>query len=104
MKHIRTNTCLGYRIQIGGKIIGVTGDAEWCDSIVALSDGADLLLIEATNYSTNTPGHLSYRQIVRHADELRSRRIVLTHVGEELLRNAGKVRLPIARDGGKIVL
>ena len=104
MSHSRADVCLGYRIHIGGKVIGITGDTGWCDSIVALSDGADLLLIEATNYSTNAPGHLSYRQIVRHADELRSRRIVLTHVGEELLRNAGKVRLPIARDGGKIVL
>lgn len=104
MNHSRANISLGYRVHIGGKIIGITGDTGWSDSLVALSDGADLLLIEATNYSTNTPGHLSYRQIVRHADELRSRRIVLTHVGEELLRNACKVHLPIASDGGKIAL
>jgi ribonuclease BN (tRNA processing enzyme) len=104
MNHSRSDVCLGYRIRIGGKTIGITGDTSWCDPIVSLSDGADLLLIEATNYSTNEPGHLSYRQIVRHADELRSRRVVLTHVGEELLKNAGKVRLPIAQDGGKIVL
>jgi ribonuclease BN (tRNA processing enzyme) len=104
MNHSRATVCLGYRIHIAGKTIGVTGDTGWCDALVALSDGADLLLIEATNFSTNTPGHLSYQEIARHADALRSRRIVLTHVGEELLRNAGKVRLPIARDNGKIVL
>ena len=93
MNHTRATVCLGYHIQIAGKTIAVTGDSGWCDSLVTLSDGADLLLVEATTFSTNTPGHLSYRQIVRHADELHSRRIVLTHVGEELLRNAGKVRL-----------
>jgi ribonuclease BN (tRNA processing enzyme) len=104
MNHSRATVCLGYRIRIAGKIIGVTGDTGWCGSLVPLSDGSDLLLIEATNFSTNTPGHLSYREIAGHADELRSRRIVLTHVGEELLRNVGRVRLPIARDNGKIRL
>jgi ribonuclease BN (tRNA processing enzyme) len=104
MSHTRSELCLGYRIHIGGKTIAFTGDTGWCDALAALADGADLLLIESTSYSTDTPGHLSYLQIARHRGELRSRRIVLTHVGEELLRNARKVRLPIARDGGKIVL
>jgi ribonuclease BN (tRNA processing enzyme) len=104
MNHTRSELCLGYRIRIGGKTIAFTGDTAWCNALATISDGADLLLIECTNYSTNTPGHLSYRQIARHRRELHARRIVLTHVGEELLRNAGKVRLPIARDGGRIIL
>ena len=47
MNHNRTTVCLGYRIHIAGKTIAVTGDTGWCDSLAALSDGADLLLIEA---------------------------------------------------------
>jgi ribonuclease BN (tRNA processing enzyme) len=104
MDHSRTERCLGYRIRIGGKTIAVTGDTGWCESLVKLSDGADLLLAECTTYSTDVPSHLNYRQIVRHRGELNTQRIVLTHVGEELLRNARRVRLPIARDGGRIVL
>ena len=104
MNHTRPEVCLGYRIQIGGKTIAFSGDTDWCDALVTISDGADLLLIECTNYSTRIPGHLTYQQIVHHRNKLCARRIVLTHVGDELLRNASRVRLPIARDVGKIVL
>jgi ribonuclease BN (tRNA processing enzyme) len=104
MTHSRTEFCLGYRICVGGKTIAVTGDTGWCESLVALSDGADLLLIECTAYSTDSPDHLNYLEIAAHRNELKARRIVLTHVGEELLRHARNVRLPIARDCGRIPL
>ena len=104
MAHGRAELCLGYRIHISGKTIAVTGDTGWCESLVALAAGADLLLVECTAYSTDSPDHLNYLQIAAHRDELKARRIVLTHVGEELLRHAGRVHLPIARDCGKIVL
>jgi len=104
MNHSQAGISLGYRIQISGKIIAITGDTGWCDSIVALADGADLLLIEASNYSTQVRGHLSYREIASHRKELTARRIVLTHLGEEVLANARNVRLPIARDNEKFVL
>ena len=104
MAHTRTERCLGYRIRIAGKTIAVTGDTGWCESLVTLADGADLLLIECTAYSTASPDHLNYLQIATHRGELKARRIVLTHVGEELLRHARQVRLPIARDCGRITL
>jgi len=104
MTHSRTELCLGYRIGIAGKAIAVTGDTGWCESIVALADGADLLVIECTAYSTDSPDHLNYRQIAAHRHELKVRRIILTHVGEELLRHARRVRLSIARDCGQILL
>src|SRR5579859_2701890 len=31
--------CLGYRIQIDGKLIAFTGDTMWCDSMVKLAHG-----------------------------------------------------------------
>jgi len=104
MAHSRTELCLGYRIRIGEKTIAVTGDTGWCESLVTLSRGADALLIECTAYSTNSPDHLNYRQIAARRHELKARHIVLTHVGDELLRHARQVRLPIARDGGRIAL
>ena len=104
MAHSATELCLGYRIRIRGKTIAVTGDTGWCESIIALSDGADLLLIECTAYSTDSPDHLNYLQIAAHRTELKARRIVLTHVGAELLRHTRQVHLPIARDCGRIVL
>jgi ribonuclease BN (tRNA processing enzyme) len=102
--HTPVERSLGYRIRLGGKTIAVTGDTGWCESLVTLSEGADLLLIECTAYSTDLSGHLNYLQIAARRHELKARRILLTHVGQELLRHTRQVRLPIARDGGRVVL
>lgn len=36
--------CLGYRIEIGDKVIAISGDTVPCDALFELADGADLLL------------------------------------------------------------
>ena len=64
-----------------------------------LADGADLFLTECTGFHPAAGGHLDYLTLANRRAELHARRIVLVHVGEELLRNRRKVRLPIARDG-----
>lgn len=39
---------VGYRIELGGETLAVTGDSEWCEGLVELVDGVDLAVIEAT--------------------------------------------------------
>ena len=99
MAHAQSAPCLGYRIQLGGKLVAFTGDTAWCDSMVKLADGADLFLTECTGFHPAAGGHLNYLTLAKKRAELRAKRIVLVHVGEELLRNRRNVRLPIARDG-----
>ena len=99
MAHSRNAPCLGYRIQLGDKLVAFTGDTAWCDSILRLADGADLFLTECTGFHPAAGGHLDYLALAKRRAELRAKRIVLVHVGKELLRNRRKVRLPIARDG-----
>jgi ribonuclease BN (tRNA processing enzyme) len=102
MRHMKQEVCLGYRITISGKSIAFTGDTGWCEGLVALARGTDVLLTECTDYTTQWPMHLNYRELRRHADELQTRRVMLTHVGEELLRHRRRVRWAIARDGQTI--
>jgi ribonuclease BN (tRNA processing enzyme) len=102
MRHSKRELCLGYRVAIAGKVIAFTGDTGWCEELVSLARGVDVLLTECTDYTTQQPTHLNYRKLRQHAKELRARRVVLTHVGEELLRHRRRVRWPIARDGQTI--
>ena len=102
MRHKKREICLGYRVRIAGKVIAFTGDTGWSEELVPLARGADVLLTECTDYSSQASIHLNYRELRRHADELQARRVVLTHVGEELLRYRRRVRWPIARDGQTI--
>ena len=99
MKHIDREPCLGYRIEHRRKVLALTGDTTWCDSIPAMSQGASLLVSECTDFDRPTPVHLSYTQLRRHRAELGAKRIVLTHVGDDLLKNRAGVRYHIARDG-----
>ena len=99
MAHTQSAPCLGYRIRLGDKLVAFTGDTAWCDSIPRLAEGADLFLTECTGFHPAADSHLDYLTLANRRTELHARRIVLVHVGEELLRNCRKVRLPIARDG-----
>jgi ribonuclease BN (tRNA processing enzyme) len=99
MVHKKGASCFGYRIQLGNKVVAFTGDTAWCDSVIRLADGADLFLTECTDFHPTGGDHLDYLTLARNRAELRAKRIVLVHVGGELLRNRQRVRLPIARDG-----
>ncbi len=99
MKHIDREPCLGYRIEHRRKVLALTGDTTWCDSIPAMSQGAGLLVSECTDFDRRTPVHLSYTQLREHQAEIAAKRIVLTHVGADLLKNRARVRFHIARDG-----
>jgi ribonuclease BN (tRNA processing enzyme) len=99
MQHIEREPCLGYRLEHGNKAVAFTGDTIWCDSIPAMSQGADLLVTECTDFDCGSPVHLSYTELRQHRAEIGAKRIVLTHVGDDLLKNRARVRLHIARDG-----
>jgi ribonuclease BN (tRNA processing enzyme) len=74
----------GVRISAGGTSITYTGDAGPSDDLVALADGTDLLLAEAT-YAESVPsgnaGVLnSALEVGRQATRARTARVMLTHL------------------------
>jgi len=97
--HIPASEPHGLRVRVGGKLIAYSGDAAWSDALPALADGADLFICEATTYSTHDPAHVSARELAGHRDELRCRRIVVTHLGDESLANRRGIDFDVAEDG-----
>ena len=97
--HVPSSEPHGLRVRIGGKLIAYSGDAAWSDALPRLADGADLFICEATTYSTRDPVHLSAKEVVAHRDELRAKRIVVTHLGAESLANLASLGLEHAEDG-----
>jgi ribonuclease BN (tRNA processing enzyme) len=90
---------LALRLSIGGKVIGYTGDTAWTDSIVAIADGADLLIAEAYCWDKNVPFHLRHADLAAHRDQLSSRRIVVTHLSTDMLEHLDQVSFEVASDG-----
>ncbi len=87
------------RIECGGRTIAYSGDTQWAPGLVRAADGADLLLLECNAYDRRLPNHLDLRTLTEHRGELRSRRVVLTHMGEEMLAHRDESPWECAEDG-----
>ena len=92
---------LGLRIRCGDKILAYSGDTEWTDDLLEITAGADLFVCEAYTYERSIRYHMSYSDLRAHKNELGCKRIILTHVGPDLVANRTQsdVDLEIASDG-----
>ncbi len=101
--HTKPDISLSLRIDGGGKSIVFSGDSGWNDELVELSAGADLFLCECTYYeSTELNFHLNYPLLAANRDKFKVRRMVLTHLGREVLSRADEIVLEMGYDGMKI--
>jgi len=94
----------GLRIEVGDRIIGFSGDTTWTDELVNIARDTHLMICECNFLETQTPNHLDYRTLARRLPELKSERIILNHLGNEMLDNLDRVDLTCAEDGMKIAL
>ena len=90
------------RISTGTKTIGFSGDTEWVDNLIACADGTDLFICECFGFDKPIPYHMYWRIIETNLPRLRARRIMLTHMHNDMLANLAAVRSPgvlVAEDG-----
>jgi len=90
------------RIETGGKIVSYSGDTEWVDSLLTAANGADLFIAECFGFNESKGFHMTWQEIEGHLDQLGSKRILLTHMGTEMLEKRGEIREPrvlVAEDG-----
>ena len=104
LRHGRSAEVYGLRVEIFDKTISYTGDTEWAANLIPLAQGSDLLIAECFAYAQPAASHLSYQTLLRRADELGTRRLVLTHMGPEVLAQLGSLELETLNDGDIIVL
>jgi ribonuclease BN (tRNA processing enzyme) len=95
---------LAVRLNLGGKIIGYTGDTAWSPVLPAVAAGADLFIAEAYYFDKAVPYHLRHADLVAHHNELTSHRIVLTHPSADMLACRGQSAFELAHDGLTIEL
>jgi ribonuclease BN (tRNA processing enzyme) len=96
--------CFGVRLSCGGRVLAFSGDTEWTDSLVALSADADVFVCECYGYEAAPPHHLDYVTLLRERPRLTCRRMLLTHMGDDMLRRASTLEIPTASDGLRVVV
>lgn len=90
--------CYGISIADDHKKLAYSGDTEWTDSLIQLSENADLFLCECNFFEQNFNGHLNYLHLSKHLNRLCSKNTLITHAGKSMLEQKG-LRIPIAEDG-----
>jgi ribonuclease BN (tRNA processing enzyme) len=92
------------RVEYGGKVIAYSGDTEWTDALLDAARGADLFICESYCFDKRIKYHLDYQTLRAHRDRIECRRIILTHMGPEMLGRLGEVEFECAEDGKIIAL
>jgi ribonuclease BN (tRNA processing enzyme) len=90
---------LGYRIEAAGRVIAYTADTEWTSNLVPLGHGADLFIAEAYTYEKDVRNHLSLKTLEAHLDEIVPKRLILTHMSDDMLSRLDTLAHAVAHDG-----
>jgi ribonuclease BN (tRNA processing enzyme) len=92
------------RIALGDRILAYSGDTEWTDALIPAARGADLFVCECFSPEKRGGYHLNYQTLMDHRTELECRKLILTHMNEDMLRRLGSLDVEWAEDGKIIVL
>jgi ribonuclease BN (tRNA processing enzyme) len=103
-KHPSEAPSFALRIECRGKIIAYSGDTGWTDALIDASAGADLFICESNYYDTKAEYHLDYLTIMKKRDSLKCKRLVLTHMSDEMLGGLSSIDAEYAEDGKIITI
>jgi ribonuclease Z len=96
-----------YRFESGGKALVISGDTAPAQSLIALAEGADLLLHECSfpDERGETPTHTIPRQLGEVATKARVKKVVLTHLFPECAGKEDEMVHSIKKSfGGEVVV
>lgn len=101
--HTKPDVSLALRATVSGRTLAFSGDSGWTEGLIEISAGADLFLCECTYFETDhLDFHLNYPTIERNRRRFTAERMVLTHIGREVLERRAEVGLEMADDLMKI--
>lgn len=90
---------LGLKVSYEAKIILFSGDSIWTEHFVELAAGVDLFLCECSFFREQPGMHVNYQVVAANLGRLRCKKLILTHLGEEMLSRRSDISALIAEDG-----
>lgn len=86
--HPSGSPSLALRLELAGRRIAYTGDGAWGEEHLALLRDAELLIAESYTFELPVPYHLSYAELRVHLPALAAKKILLTHMSNDMLRRS----------------
>jgi ribonuclease BN (tRNA processing enzyme) len=90
---------LGYRIEAEGRVIAYSADTEWTETLIPLAREADLFIAEAYYHDKLVKNHLSLATLQARLPEIKPKRLVLTHMSDDMLGRLDTLEHTTAHDG-----
>ncbi len=90
---------LGLNITYDGKRILFSGDSAWTDVLIEQARGVDLFLCECSFYSEAAGNHVSFLKLRQDLPRLECKKLILTHLGDEMLARKKELAVTMAEDG-----
>ncbi|MBI1846706.1 MAG: MBL fold metallo-hydrolase [Candidatus Rokubacteria bacterium] len=90
------------RVTAGGRSVAYSGDTEWTDTLREAADGADVFVCEAYTWDRKLKFHLDWATLAAQRATLRCPRLILTHMGPEMLARRAEAGVECAEDGARV--
>jgi ribonuclease BN (tRNA processing enzyme) len=97
--HQEKDLSFGYRVTVDGKALLYSGDCGWNEDLVRYSQGTDLFICECCYFQSETTFHISYPKVASQSHRFGCKRLLLSHIGREVLERMHEVTLECAHDG-----
>jgi ribonuclease BN (tRNA processing enzyme) len=95
---------LAYRVEAEGRVITYSADTEWTETLIPAARDADLFIAEAYYYDKVVKNHLSLKTLEAHLAEIKPKRLVLTHMSDDMLGRLDTLEYTAASDGMTVEL
>jgi ribonuclease BN (tRNA processing enzyme) len=93
-----------YRVEAEGRVIAYSADTEWTATLIPAARDADLFIAEAYYYDKVVKNHLSLKTLEAHLAEIKPKRLILTHMSEDMLARLDTLAYTAASDGMIVAL
>jgi ribonuclease BN (tRNA processing enzyme) len=90
---------LALKVNCDGKQLLFSGDSAWTDLFLEQARGVDLFLCECSLYHPGAVLHVSFLELQENLPRLHCKKLVLTHLGEEMLSRRNDLPVICAEDG-----
>jgi ribonuclease BN (tRNA processing enzyme) len=90
---------LAYRVEAEGRVIAYSADTEWTETLIPAARDADLFIAEAYYYDKVVKNHLSLKTLEAHLAEIKPKRLILTHMSDDMLGRLETLDYTAASDG-----
>jgi ribonuclease BN (tRNA processing enzyme) len=90
---------LAYRVEAEGRVITYSADTEWTETLIPAARDADLFIAEAYYYDKVVKNHLGLKTLEAHLPKIKPKRLVLTHMSDDMLGRLDTLDYTAASDG-----